>query len=162
MNMNETKISKAPSGKALIVTRDVNAPVDAVWRAWTESELLDKWWAPKPWKAVTKRLDFTEGGQWFYKMTGPDGNGQWCLVDFGTIDPGKSFTATSAFADEGGNKMAGFPNMYWKNEFTATATGTTITVEMSFDSEAELEQIVGMGFKEGFTMALGNLDELLA
>ncbi len=38
--------------KQLKITRDFDAPVKQVWNAWTQSELLDQWWAPKPWKPL--------------------------------------------------------------------------------------------------------------
>src|SRR5690606_36527914 len=53
------------------VKRSFDAPVDLVWSAWTEANLLAQWWAPKPWKAVTKDMDFREGGRWLYAMTSP-------------------------------------------------------------------------------------------
>ena len=52
--------------------------------------------------------------------------------------------------------------MSWKNEFHATAAGTKVIVEISFETEADLEKIIELGFEAGFTAALGNLDELLA
>lgn len=48
--------------KQINVTRDFDAPRDLVWSAWTEHEILDQWWAPKPWKSETKHFDFSEGG----------------------------------------------------------------------------------------------------
>ena len=39
---------------------------------------------------------------------------------------------------------------------------TLVDVEISFTREADMEKIIAMGFEAGFTMALGNLDELLA
>ncbi len=37
----------------MLITREFSASQAEVWKAWTESHLLDQWWAPKPWKAVT-------------------------------------------------------------------------------------------------------------
>ena len=159
---NETKITKDPAGNKLHVTRDFNAPLPDVWEAWTDSSLLDQWWAPKPWRAETKSMDFKVGGLWLYSMVGPQGERSYCRVDFQAIDTEKSISSVAAFCDEDGNFTDDFPKMYWKSTFAATATGTNVLVEIAFDSETDLEKIVQMGFKEGFTMALGNLDELLA
>lgn len=52
------------------------------------------------------------------------------------------------------------PGMEWMCEFTGTGSGTSVKVELTFAKEADLEKIVEMGFEEGFTSALGNLDEL--
>ena len=162
INMNETKISKDASGKKLIVTRDFNAPVEKVWRAWTDSSILDTWWAPRPWRAVTKSMDFSEGGHWMYAMTSPEGEKHWCKVDYKTIDAPKNFTADNGFCDEHGNTTYEAPLMHWLVQFASSGAGTSITVDIGFDSEADLEKIVAMGFKEGFTMGLNNLDEVLA
>lgn len=159
---NETKIVKDPSGKKLIVTRSFDASLDKVWQAWTESALLEKWWAPKPYKAETKVMDFSVGGLWLYAMVSPEGEKHWCRVDFKTIDTGKSYTASNGFCDEDGNMNKDFPIMQWENQFAAAGDKTNVIVELTFESEEELEKIVAMGFKEGFSMALGNLDELLA
>jgi uncharacterized protein YndB with AHSA1/START domain len=160
--INETEIVQDLAGKKLNITRNFNAPVEKVWKAWTDAGTLDKWWAPRPWRAETKRLDFTVGGAWLYCMAGPNGERAWCRVDFTAITPTTSFAATSHFCDEEGNVNADFPSMHWVNVFTATGAGTHYQGTLTFDKEADLEAIVKMGFKEGFTMGLGNLDELLA
>ncbi len=158
---NETKIVKDPSGKKLIVTRSFNAPVDKVWQAWTESSFLDKWWAPKPYRVETKEMNFTKGGKWLYAMVSPEGEKHWCRVDFTAIDEGRSFSADNSFCDEEGNLIPDFSVGHWTNRFEAAGDTTNVTVELAFDTEADLEKIVAMGFKEGFTMGLSNLDELL-
>jgi uncharacterized protein YndB with AHSA1/START domain len=157
-----TEILKDPHGRQLNITREFSAPVEKVWKAWTEAEQLDKWWAPKPWKAITKSMDFKVGGFWLYCMAGPNGEKAWCRVDFTAINEGQSFEATATFSDEDGNIDKNFPPMHWHNEFMPTMSGSKVEIELSFNSEAGLEQIVKMGFKEGFSMGLGNLDELLA
>jgi hypothetical protein len=95
-------------------------------------------------------------------MEGPDGGRQWCLVDFQSIVPQKSFVGQASFCDENGVINHDFPGMNWKNEFDPSGSGTRVTVEISFATQADLEKIIEMGFREGFTAAHGNLDELLA
>ena len=162
MTKKETAITKDASNKKLLIVREFDATPDEVWKAWTESELLDQWWAPKPWKANTVSMDFREGGLWLYYMQGPNGEKSYCRVDFRSITPGRTIVSEATFCDEQGIVANDFPVMYWKNDFQSTSTGAKVVVELSFDSEADLEKIVAMGFKEGFTMGLGNLDELLA
>ena len=158
----ETIYKKDAANKKMAVIREFDAPVEKVWRAWTEPELLDQWWAPKPWKAVTQSMDFREGGTWFYYMQGPDDSRHYCRVDYQTIAPKKSFTGLDAFCDEKGNVITDFPSMHWQIMFNQSGTGTKVDVEITFASEADMEKIIEMGFKEGFAAAHGNLDELLA
>lgn len=159
---HETRITKDPSGKKLIVTREFGAPVEKVWRAWTESSLLDQWWAPRPFKTETQSMEFSPGGRWLYCMLGPEGERHWCKFDFEKIAPQKNFTGLEGFCDEQGNTVPEPPPMHWFVQFTSNENTTTVTVDIAFNSEADLEKIVAMGFREGFTMAHGNLDELLA
>src|SRR5215207_4001167 len=98
--VKETIYKKDSANNKLSVTREFDAPVARVWKAWTEAQLLDQWWAPKPWKAVTTSMDFREGGSWRYFMQGPEGERHYCLVEYYTIQHEKSFTGKDAFADE--------------------------------------------------------------
>ncbi len=77
-------------------------------------------------------------------------------------NPNKTFIGDDAFCDENGNITDDMPGMRWKVDFFSTATGTKVEVEITFATEADLEAIIEMGFKEGFTAAHGNLDQLLA
>jgi uncharacterized protein YndB with AHSA1/START domain len=158
---NKTEILKDLTNRKLNVTRAFSAPVEKVWRAWTEAEQLDKWWAPRPWRAITKTMDFTPGGFWLYCMAGPNDEKAWCRVDFHTIEAVKSFTATATFCDENGNVDKSFPAMHWDNRFQSAATGAEVVISISFDNDEDLEKIVQMGFEQGFSMGLSNLDELL-
>jgi uncharacterized protein YndB with AHSA1/START domain len=144
------------------IERSFDAPVDLVWRAWTEAELLAQWWAPKPWKAVTKDMDFREGGRWLYAMTGPDGQKMWDLKTFLKIDPKNSFTYRSTFSDENGDLAPGTQGSTWVNTFTEKDGGTLVTNVIRNESLERLEAQLKMGFKEGYTMGLDQLEALLA
>ncbi|RXK86183.1 SRPBCC family protein [Filimonas effusa] len=153
--------TKDAVGGKITVVKEFNAPVSQVWKAWTEAALLDQWWAPKPWKARTKTMDFREGGLWHYAMVGPDGSEQWCRVDFITIVPEQRFTVINGFADAEGNRTHDLPDMNWSNDFVATDNGTKVTIQINFESEVEMKKIIELGFEEGFQAGLSNLDELL-
>lgn len=160
--MKETIYRKDAANKKMFVTRQFDAPVEDVWKAWTDSKLLDQWWAPKPWKAVTQSMDFRKGGSWLYYMAGPEGEKFYSRVDYKKIVPLKSYEGLDAFCDEQGNINEDFPSMYWKCDFTAQGNQTKVDIEITFTSEADIEKIMEMGFQEGFRDAHQNLDELLA
>lgn len=162
MATNETVYTKDLVNKKINVVREFNAPVEKVWKAWTVSELLDQWWAPKPWKANTQVMDFREGGHWRYYMEGPDGTRHYCRADYQSIVPNRSYTGLDAFCDEQGTVNTEFPRMHWKVEFSKSGSGTKAEIEITFTTIEDLEKIIEMGFKEGFAMAHTNLDELLA
>jgi uncharacterized protein YndB with AHSA1/START domain len=155
-------ITKDETKKTITVQRTFGAPRGKVWKAWTTSEQLDKWWGPKPWNAVTKSFDFTEGGRWLYNMQGPDGSAQWCLFDYQTIDPENSYSGQDAFCDEAGNQNADMPSTHWHVRFEEIDGKTTVTSTLSFKTVEAMNKLIELGFKEGFTMGLDQLDELLA
>lgn len=159
--MNETIFTVIEAQKQMIAQRDFNAPLNLVWRAWTEAELLDKWWAPKPWKAKTKRRDFSEGGEWLYCMQGPNGEEHWGITQYLKIVFEEFFDATDAFCDEEGTINNELPGTEWHVVFTETNSGTRVDVTTTFTSEEAIKQLIEMGVKEGTKMAHNNLDEVL-
>ena len=55
------------------ITRIYDAPVKAVWEAWTDPEQVAQWWGPRGFTLTTHRKDLRAGGYWDYTMHGPDG-----------------------------------------------------------------------------------------
>lgn len=158
---HQAHFTKDAAEKKIHVTRAFDAPVEKVWKAWTVASVLDQWWAPRPWKTETKSLDFRAGGLWLYAMVGPTGERHYCRVEFHAIKPVRSFTATSGFCDANDVLNPSMPLMHWYSEFSSTATGTQVNVTIGFDTDEAMSTIVAMGFEGGFSMGLGNLDELL-
>lgn len=57
----------------LYITRVYDAPVKAVWEAWTDPEQVAQWWGPRGFTLTTHSKDLRPGGHWTYTMHGPDG-----------------------------------------------------------------------------------------
>lgn len=146
----------------IVVDRSFDAPLDLVWAAWTEADILDKWWAPKPYQAVTKSLNFVVGGRWHYYMLGPENDKQWCVFDYDAIKPMEYYAGHDAFCDENEVVDSTKPEVKWKNSFRPDGTQTIVTIELKFDSMSDLETIIQMGFKEGFAAGMENLDQYIA
>ncbi|MEQ8809820.1 MAG: SRPBCC domain-containing protein [Imperialibacter sp.] len=159
--MNKTVFTKDLTNKKILVERSFDAPVALVWKTWTDATLLDQWWAPSPWKAKTKSMNFKEGGYWHYCMVGPEGEVAWARLDYEKIKIHISYSAKDAFCDEAGKINKDFPGAYWQVSFSSSSTGTKVNVVTSYNSVEELEAMVNMGFQEGFAMAHDNLDELI-
>lgn len=161
-NMNLTfDFSVDKENKTITVKREYAAEPALVWDAYTKSEILDKWWAPRPWKAKTKKMDFREGGSWLYAMVGPGGEEHWAIARYSNIRPQKSFTVLDAFTDAEGNINTQMPQAKWVVTFTGKGENTLVNFVIIYDSLDQLEATIKMGFKEGLGMAMENLDELL-
>jgi PhnB protein len=145
----------------ITVAREFAAERSLVWAAYTQPEILDQWWAPHPWKARTKTMDFREGGHWHYAMVGPKGEEHWAWVDYKKIQVQKKFTGYDAFADADGNVNKELPQSKWEVTFADKAEFTLVTFHISYDDLAQLEATIQMGFKEGFEAALTNLDQYI-
>lgn len=145
----------------IVVKREFDAGLELVWKAWTTAELLDQWWAPRPYRLATKSLELKKGGVWLYAMISPENEAHWCKADYKEIRPSVLLSWLDAFCDEQGNENTGKPRSFWTNTFTEENGITTVTITLQQDSLADIEMLMEMGFKEGFTMAMGNLDELL-
>lgn len=55
------------------LTRLYDAPVSAVWDAWTDPDQVAQWWGPRGFTLTTHSKDLRPGGRWVYTMHGPDG-----------------------------------------------------------------------------------------
>ena len=145
----------------IYIKRDFNASLQRVWQAWTTAELLDRWWGPEPWRAETKAIDFREGGYWLYAMVGPEGERHWGRLDYIEIKNEESFRAKDGFCDENGTPSSELPQNLWEIVFRETDGKVLVDMILIFDSPEDLETNSRMGFKEGFTAGLNQLDELL-
>lgn len=154
--MFEFTVNKADS--SIHVVREFAADLDLVWEAWTNPEIIDQWWAPKPYHTETKVLDFREGGMWLYAMVSPQDEKQWCKADYLKIEPQKLIGWLDAFCDENGHETHDKPRSEWTTAFTEHNGATTVNVTIKQERLEDVEALINMGMKEGFTTALENLD----
>lgn len=107
-------------------------------------------------------MDFREGGHWLYAMVGPEDEEHWARVDYLKITPEQYFSAYDGFCDAEGNSNPSMPRNKWENTFTNQGNETSLHMLLTFDKLEDLKKIVEIGFKEGFTAGLENLDHYIA
>ena len=147
------------STKTVFVNREFDAELSLVWDAFTKQEILDQWWAPKPLVSKTKSMDFKVGGRRFYAMVSPEGNETWAIQKYTSISPKTNFKYLNAFADKDENPN--LPGSDWDLTFIEQNGITKVSIVIYNDSLERMEQMIKMGFKEGFTMTLNELENLL-
>ena len=146
--------------KTVFITREFAADQSLVWDAFTKQELLDQWWAPKPFASKTKIMDFKVGGRRFYAMVSQEGvEIGWQIFDYTSITPKSNFKFLSAFADKDGNPF--LPGSNWDLTFSESNGITKVSITIYNDSLERMEKMIEMGFKEGFTVTLNELTNLL-
>ena len=145
--------------KTVHITREFDADLSLVWDAYTKQEILDQWWAPKPWASKTKVMNFEPGGRRFYAMVSPEGQERWSLQKYTSINPKTNFKMFNSFADKDENPE--LPGSDWDFNFSEENGKTKVSVTIYNESLERMEKMIEMGFKEGFTMTLNGLEELL-
>ena len=161
MSSNKTEVIKNFKEKSIVVSREFDAPIEKVWQAYTDSELLDQWWGPSPWRAETKRMNFKVGGYWLYAMVSPEGQKHWGRMNYIAIDHLRSLEMEDGFCDDEGNISPDLPMSRGKASFIKTPNGTRVEFKMTYATEADVQKIVEMGFEQGITMCIEQLVELL-
>ena len=148
------------SKKTAFINREFDADLSLVWDAFTKQEILDQWWAPKPWASKTKAMNFKVGGRRFYAMVSPEGQERWSIQKYTSISPKTNFKFLNAFADKDENPD--LPGSDWDLSFSEKNDKTTVRVSIYNESLERMEKMIEMGFKEGFMMTLKSLEDLLA
>jgi uncharacterized protein YndB with AHSA1/START domain len=148
---------------SITITREFRADIPRVWKAWTSAEILDMWWAPKPWKSKTKSMDFKSGGYRHYAMCGPEGEEHWGLTKFSTVQEFVEFTGSDCFADADAdvNVNEALPVATFKVSFKSAGETTIVTNQATYAHVDQLTATLEMGFEDGITMAMEGLDEVL-
>ena len=146
--------------KTVSITAEFDAKRDLVWDAYTKPELLDQWWAPKPWASRTKVMEFREGGRRFYAMVSPEGDERWAVQKYTSITPKTNFKLFNAFADKDENLE--LPGSDWDLNFSEQSGKTKVSISIYNESLERLERMIEFGVREGTLMQLNNLEELLA
>ncbi len=159
--MQASTFDKDFTSNKIFVTCTFSAPLSKVWDAFSNPATLEKWFAPKPYKAVTKTADFREGGQWLYYMLSPEGEKTWAITRHKEIFVNQSYEASDAFCDENGMVNTDLPQMNWRHEFMEKDNSTTVYVTITLTNEKDMKQILEMGFEEGYKTALNQLQEIL-
>jgi uncharacterized protein YndB with AHSA1/START domain len=63
----------ATADREIVVSRDLDAPRELVFAAWTDPRHVSNWWGPRGFTTTTKEMDVRPGGVWRFVMHGPDG-----------------------------------------------------------------------------------------
>jgi len=94
---------EAATREGLYMERVFDAPVDLVWRAWTDPEHAKKWWGPADYTCPFAEIDLRVGGKSKMCMQDADGNKIWSVGTYKEIVPLKRIVTTDSFSDADGN-----------------------------------------------------------
>jgi uncharacterized protein YndB with AHSA1/START domain len=92
----------------LVVTRIIDAPLELVWKAWTDPQHVVRWWGPKHYTSPSAKIDLREGGRYVFCMRAPaDQGGQDSYTSgvYKKIVPMQFLEFTQALSDKDGNPI---------------------------------------------------------
>jgi uncharacterized protein YndB with AHSA1/START domain len=159
-----TVISSTKDAATLTLTlvADFEAEPARVWQVWEDPRLLERWWGPPMYPATFTRHEFVVGGESRYYMTGPAGEKPhgWWRID--AIDKPHRLGFANGMAADDGEPAPGVEPMAGEVTLEATDTGTRMTTVMRFVDAQQMESILALGMEEGMSLAMGQIDDLLA
>ena len=142
----------------LVISRLLQAPRAALWRAWTDPTSLPVWWCPRPWTTELRAFDLRPGGAFHTVMRGPDGASSdnpgsflqvvpqsrlvftsLLLADWRPATPWLPFTAVITMADEG--------------------AGTRYVATAMHPDAATRDRHAEMGFFDGWNRCIDQLEQ---
>jgi uncharacterized protein YndB with AHSA1/START domain len=146
----------------LIITADFAAPVQRIWQVYADPRQLEKVWGPPSHPATVVDHSLAPGSRTTYFMTGPDGEKYGGYWDITTVDEPTSFAFVDGFADADLNPNPDMPVSENTFTFTEHNGGTRAVYVSKFASAEGLQQVLDMGVVEGSTLAINQIDDLIA
>jgi uncharacterized protein YndB with AHSA1/START domain len=154
-----TPIDCAPeSDRELVLARLIDAPVEAVWEAWTDPELVKRWFTPAPWTTVAAEMDIRAGGSSCVTMRSPEGQEFPNPGVFLEVVPMRRLVMTDAYVEAWRPSEKPFMTVDLTLEPVGGQTRYIARVRhWTAEDKAEHEK---MGFHEGWGKATDQLEEV--
>ena len=150
----------------LVLERTIDAPIDLVWKAYTDPQHLKQWFAPRPYQITECELDLTPGGIFRIRMQGPDGfdtghGNAGCVLE---VVDGRKLVWTSALGPgyrpaEMGEGCESFPMTAIVTLEDAGHRKTAYRAVALHRNEADKDMHEKMGFQDGWGTTATQLEE---
>jgi uncharacterized protein YndB with AHSA1/START domain len=126
-----------PSGREVVFSRLIAAPVELVWEIWSSVQHLHEWFGPAGYTTTTQEFEFTPGGVWRFTMHSPDGTDNPNRIVFRTIEPMKRIVYENSW------DLPGAPlDFTVVVTFAAEGKGTRLVLHMTFANDAAMKTAV--------------------
>lgn len=136
----------------LVLERDIDVPVELVWKAWTTPEHMKEWFVPKPWTIAHCEIDVRPGGTMSFTMRSPEGQefpNNGCYLE--VVENRRLVTTDTLMA---GYRPSANPFFSAVIEMEPKGTGTryrAIAIHGNADTRKKHEE---MGFHDGWGTVL--------
>ena len=148
----------SPGDRDIVVKRDFNAPRDLVFAAYTQPELLRRWFGPHGYTLAECAIDLRVGGHWRYLVRGDDGSEMVLQGYFREVEPPALLVTTEVFGEEYIVDVESIASA----RFDESDGRTTLTITVRYPTGATRDQMALSGMAEGMGQGYERLDDLLA
>lgn len=158
--MPVTNVEKDFDALTMTITAELDADAERVWELWADPRQLEQWWSPPSHSSTFVEHELTVGARTAYFMTGPDGekhHGWWRIEE---AEPPHRLRIKDDDVDENGKPTDGGPTAMTVT--IAETNGTaTMSIKTHFGDRQSMEQTIEMGFEQGMTETVNQIDPLL-
>ena len=166
MTMTTTRIDRGSTstttifseGGDLTFERTFDAPRALVWKAFTDPELIPRWWGRHGTTTTVVEMGVRPGGRWRYVSSAADRDDVVFFGEYLALDPPASYRWTFMFEVDGGAPMGG-PETY---TFTEVDDRTTVTAVGHMGTPEAIDGALATGMVEGAIETWDRLEALLA
>ena len=162
MDMTADRSAKLtlPTDTQILIVRELEAPAELVWRAWTTPELVRRWWHAKRGEVTVCEIDLRVGGRWRYAMVTPKGFEVAFHGEYLEVVPNERLVSTETYE--------GVPDGVSEADATTTNTATfvesggrtTLTLLIEAPNRVSRDAIVDSGMEDGLQDALDLLEQV--
>ena len=165
MTSSGTAVVTLPAETQIVITRDFDAPKHLVYRAYTEPDLIARWWSGERGEVTSVEVDLRVGGTWRYVMKANEGFEVAFHGEFREIVPNERIVSTEVYEMPQDDAMAGTPEAEEGTLNTVTFTEvdgrTTLTTAVECHAKEVRDAIIESGMEGGMQEQMEILDELL-
>jgi uncharacterized protein YndB with AHSA1/START domain len=105
-----------------VISRELDAPRELVWKCVTDPERMKQWWGPKGFTVIASKMDLRVGGTYHYGMKAPNGAPMWGKFTYREIVPPERLVFINSFSDEKGGVTRHPGSPTWPLEMLSTFT----------------------------------------
>ena len=161
--MSVTQVLKDTEKLTMTMVAEYDVTAERAWQLWDDPRQLERWWGPPFYPATFVDHDLRPGARVTYFMTGPTGDqprGFWDVLE---VEAPRRLVVQDGFADETWTPIDVMPSTRMVLDIAdREGGGVTMTVTSTFASLEAMEQLIAMGMEEGMTLAMGQIDAILA
>jgi uncharacterized protein YndB with AHSA1/START domain len=148
-----------PKDEQILITREFNAPKDLVYKAYTEPELVKRWWSGQRGEITSCEIDLRVGGTWRYVMVATNGFEVAFHGEYRDLVPNERIVTTEVYE--------GLPEDQQPEEdvvnivsFTEADGRTTLTLLVQTPSKEVRDAIINSGMEGGMQEGMDLLEQV--